>query len=73
MAGSVVALGALAVVEPAVAVLAEATTTTTEVVDRVVGEPLASWVVLAASAALLVVILLAGFVASRRMRAAERR
>ncbi len=56
----------------AVGVLAQ-TTTTTEVVDRVVGEPLASWVVLAASAALLAVILLAGLLVSRRMRAADDR
>ncbi len=55
-----------------VSVLAQATTTT-EVVDRVVGEPLASWVVLAASAALLVVILVAGLLVSRRMRATDGR
>lgn len=55
-----------------VSVLAQATTTT-EVVDRVVGEPLASWVVLAASAALLAVILVAGLLVSRRMRATDGR
>ncbi len=55
-----------------VGMVAQATTTTTEVVDRVVGEPLDSWVVLAASAALLAVILLAGLLVSRRMKAADR-
>ncbi len=47
-------------------------TTTTEVVERVVGEPLPSWVVLAASAALLVAILVAGLLVSRRQRADRR-
>ena len=54
-------------------VVAQVTTTTTEVVDRVVGEPLDSWVVLAASAALLAVILLAGLLVNRRMKADDRR
>lgn len=49
-----------------------AQTTTTEVVERVVGEPLPSWVVLAASAALLVAILVAGLLVSRRQRADRR-
>ena len=52
----------------AVRLLAQGTTTT-EVVDRVVGEPLPSWVVLAASAALLVAILVAGLLVSRRQKA----
>ena len=56
-----------------VGVVAQVTTTTTEVVDRVVGEPLDSWVVLAASAALLAVILLAGLLVNRRMKADDRR
>jgi hypothetical protein len=51
-------------------VVADATTTTSEAVPRIVGEPLPSWVVLAASAALFVAIVLAGLVVSRRMRAA---
>ena len=51
--------------------LAQATTTT-EVVDRVVGEPLPSWVVLAASGALLVAILVAGLLVSRRQKADRR-
>ena len=50
--------------------LADATTTTSEAVPRIVGDPLPSWVVLAASAALLVAILVAGLVVARRMRAA---
>ena len=54
-------------------VVAQVPTTTTEVVDRVVGEPLDSWVVLAASAALLAVILLAGLLVNRRMKADDRR
>lgn len=49
-----------------------AQTTTSEVVERVVGEPLPSWVVLAASAALLVAILVAGLLVSRRQRADRR-
>lgn len=49
--------------------LADATTTTSEAVPRIVGDPLPSWVVLAASAALLVAILVAGLVVARRMRA----
>lgn len=55
-----------------VALLGQATTTT-EVVDRVVGEPLPSWVVLAASAALLAFILIGGVVVNRRMKGADRR
>ena len=51
-------------------VVADATTTTSEAVPRIVGDPLPSWVVLAASAALFVAILLAGLVVTRRMRAA---
>lgn len=51
--------------------LAQATTTT-EVVERVVGEPLPSWVVLAASAALLVAIVVAGLLVSRRQKADRR-
>ena len=47
-------------------------TTTTEVVERVVGEPLPSWIVLAASGALLVAILVAGLLVSRRQRADRR-
>ncbi len=47
-------------------VLAQETTTTE--VQRVVGEPLPSWVVIAAGLALLAVILLAGFVVTRRRR-----
>ena len=50
-------------------VVADATTTTSEAVPRIVGDPLPSWVVLAASAALLVAILVAGLVVARRMRA----
>lgn len=44
------------------------TTPTTEEVERVVGEPLPSWIVLAASAALLVAILAAGLLVSRRTK-----
>ena len=50
--------------------VADAATTTSEAVPRIVGDPLPSWVVLAASAALFVAIMLAGLVVSRRMRAA---
>ena len=46
--------------------------TTTEVVDRVVGEPLPSWVVLTASAALLVAILVAGVLVTRHQKATRR-
>ncbi len=52
--------------------LAAQATTTTEVVERVVGEPLPSWVVLAASAALLVAILFAGLLVQRRQKADRR-
>ena len=52
--------------------LAAQATTTTEVVDRVVGEPLPSWVVLAASGALLVAIIVAGLLVSRRQKADRR-
>ena len=52
--------------------LAAQVTTTTEVVDRVVGEPLPSWVVLAASGALLVAIIVAGLLVSRRQKADRR-
>ena len=51
-------------------VVADATTTTSEAVPRIVGDPLPSWVVLAASAALFVAILVASLVVTRRMRAA---
>lgn len=44
-------------------------TTTTEVVPRVVGEPLPSWVLLAASAAVLAFIILGGTFVNRRRRA----
>lgn len=58
--------GFLAVV---VVLTARATTSTSEAVPRIVGEPLPEWVVLAASAALLAAILLAGLLANRRLRA----
>lgn len=44
------------------------TTTTTEEVRRIVGDPLPRWVVIAAGVALLVVILAAGVVTGRRSR-----
>lgn len=56
--------GSVAAVAPLV--LAAARTTTTEA-QRIVGEPLPSWVVIAAGVALLLVILVAGFVTQRRM------
>ena len=49
--------------------VAQVTTTTTEVVPRVVGEPLATWVVLAASAAVLAFIILGGVLVNRRRTA----
>jgi hypothetical protein len=49
---------------PAV-LLAQITTTTTEV-RRVVGEPPATWVPVAAGAAVLVAILVLGWIANRR-------
>lgn len=55
-----------------VAGLLAVATTTTEVVERVVGEPLPSWVVVAASVALLAIILVAGALVTRRMRAQDR-
>lgn len=48
-------------------VLAQATTSTTEV-PRIVGEPLSDWVFWGAGLALLAVILLAGWLATRHMR-----
>jgi hypothetical protein len=51
----------------ALALLAAQETTTTEV-PRIVGEPLASWVVLAASAALLAAIVVGGLLVNRRRR-----
>ncbi|HUF33073.1 MAG TPA: hypothetical protein VMN58_07690 [Acidimicrobiales bacterium] len=50
------------------ALVAQATTTTTEEVARIVGDPLPGWVVIAAGAALLVAILAAGIVTGRRSR-----
>lgn len=46
---------------------AQASTTSTTEVPRVVGEPLDSWITLSASAALLVAILVLGLVARARM------
>jgi len=54
---------------PAAGLLTQVTTTTTEVVRRVVGEPLPSWVVLAASAAVFAFILVGGVFVNRRRRA----
>jgi hypothetical protein len=50
-----------------VTVLAQ--TTTTEVVRRVVGDPLPPWVVVASGLALLVAILVLGWLVNRRRRA----
>lgn len=60
------------VVVAIVVALAPATSSTTEAVPRIVGEPLPSWVVLAASAALLVAIVVAGALVNRRLRASGR-
>ncbi len=62
-------VAALVGIASIVGLVADATTTTSEPVPRIVGNPLPSWVVLAASAALLVAILLGGLLVSRRLRA----
>ena len=48
------------------AVLAQATTTTTEAVPRIVGDPLPTWVWFGSGVLLLVAILAAGWYVSRR-------
>jgi hypothetical protein len=48
------------------ALAVEGTTTTTEEVPRIVGEPLEAWVVVAAGVAILLVILVAGLLVRRR-------
>ena len=47
----------------------ETSTTSTTEVQRVVGEPLDSWIVVTAGLALLALLLVAGLVVTRRLRA----